>query len=141
MEHSEIRALATVVTGVHGNIALGVAVEPQRCIADQLMAKVDVMRDMYERVQQCQDPQSFSLETDASQERDESGADAGPFQWRLRSPRSEDTTLADSIAPGFLLRTQRPMTITSRVHRTDLNKESSSCTSSSLHIVSTLLTP
>ena len=36
---SEVRALATVATAVHGNIILGVAVRPRRCIADQLLAK------------------------------------------------------------------------------------------------------
>ena len=41
---SEVRALATVVVAVHVNITLWVAVRPRRCIADELLSKMDVVR-------------------------------------------------------------------------------------------------
>ena len=55
---SEVRTPATVDTPAHGNIPLGVAVGPRRCIEDQLLANVDVIRAMHEQVQLCQDPQT-----------------------------------------------------------------------------------
>ena len=59
---SKVRTLATFDITVHGNITLGVAVGPRRCIADQPSAKVDVIRAMHERVQLCQDAQTeFAL--------------------------------------------------------------------------------
>ena len=51
---SEVRALATVVTAVHGDMTFGVAAGPRRCIADQILLNVDVIRAMHERVQLCQ---------------------------------------------------------------------------------------
>ena len=60
----------------------------------------------------------------------ESGADVGPFLWRSRkrsrdarsrSPSSEDTTLADSIATDFLCRAQRPMITTRHPERMETN--------------------
>ena len=48
----EVRKLASVST-------LGVAVEPRRFVADQLLTKADVIRAMHERVQLCQDPQNL----------------------------------------------------------------------------------
>ena len=59
---TEVRALGTVATALHGCSTLGVAVGPRRCIADQLLAKAAVIRAMHERVQPCQDPQTeFAL--------------------------------------------------------------------------------
>ena len=55
---NEIHALATVATASHGNITLGIAVGPRRCMEDQLLAKADVIRAMHEHVQLCQDPQT-----------------------------------------------------------------------------------
>ena len=59
---SEVRTLATVDTSVYGNITFGIAVGPRRCIAYQLLAKVDVVRAFHERVQLCRGPQTeFAL--------------------------------------------------------------------------------
>ena len=55
---SEVPALATVVVAVHVNITLWVAVRPRRCIADELLSKMDVVRAMHKRVQLCQDPRT-----------------------------------------------------------------------------------
>ena len=49
--------MAEVSTENARSITLGVAVGPRQHIADQLLAKADVMRAMHERVQLCQDPQ------------------------------------------------------------------------------------
>ena len=43
---------------VVGSATLGVAVGHRECIADQLMAKADVIRATHERVQLCQDYQT-----------------------------------------------------------------------------------
>ena len=40
---NEVRALTTVATTTRGNITLGFAVGPRRCIADQLLAKADAL--------------------------------------------------------------------------------------------------
>ena len=49
-------------TAVHGHVTLGVAVGLRQYIADQLLAKADVICAMRERVQLCQDPQTeFAL--------------------------------------------------------------------------------
>ena len=42
----------------HGHSTLGVAVEPRRCIADQLLLKVAVIPAMHDRVQLCHDPET-----------------------------------------------------------------------------------
>ena len=60
---SEVRALTTVATAAHGNIALGVAVGPRRCIAEQLLSKADVIRAMHEGVQICQTEFAFIRES------------------------------------------------------------------------------
>ena len=52
---------------VKGNITLGVAMGHCRCIADQLLAKVGVIRALHERAQLCQDPQTeFALTRESS---------------------------------------------------------------------------
>ena len=54
--------LASVFTAVHGNVTLGVAVGLREYVADQLLAKADVIRAMHQRAQPCQDPQTaFAL--------------------------------------------------------------------------------
>ena len=54
--------MAKVSTVTAGSITLEVAVGPRQFIADQLLAKADVLRAMHERVQLCQDPQTeFTL--------------------------------------------------------------------------------
>ena len=58
---NESRPLASVNIAVHGNVTLGVAVRPRRCVTDQLLAKADVIRAIHERVQLCQDPQTESV--------------------------------------------------------------------------------
>ena len=57
----EVRPLASVTTAARRSITLGVAVGPRQYVADQLLAKADVIR-VRERVQLCQDPQTeFAL--------------------------------------------------------------------------------
>ena len=51
----EVRTSATVDTADRGNITIGVALGPRRCIADQLLAKVDVIQAVRERIQLCQE--------------------------------------------------------------------------------------
>ena len=55
---AEVCALATVATEVHGRATLGVAVGPRRSVADELLAKADVIRAVHERVRLCQEPQT-----------------------------------------------------------------------------------
>ena len=56
------RPLASVTTAARGSITLGVAVGLRQYVADQLLAKADVIRAMHERVQLCQGPQTeFAL--------------------------------------------------------------------------------
>ena len=50
--------LVSVATAVRGNITLGIAVGPCRCITEQLLAKGNVIWTMRERVQLCQDLQT-----------------------------------------------------------------------------------
>ena len=58
----DVQNMAKVSTAIAGSITLGVAVGPRQFIADQLVAKADVIRAMHERVQLCQDPQTvFAL--------------------------------------------------------------------------------
>ena len=58
----DVQKMATVSTVTAGNTTLGVAVGPRQFIADQLLAKADVIRAMHERVQLCQDRQTeFAL--------------------------------------------------------------------------------
>ena len=57
-----VKNMAKVSTVTTGSITLRVAVGPRQFIADQLLAKADVIRAMHERVQLCQDPQTeFAL--------------------------------------------------------------------------------
>ena len=57
-----MRKLASVSTVTAGSTTLGVAAGPRQFIADQLLAKADVIRAMHERVQLCRDPQTeFAL--------------------------------------------------------------------------------
>ena len=55
---NDVRPLASVTTAARGSITLGVAVGPRQCVADQLLAKADVIRAMHEREQLCQDPRT-----------------------------------------------------------------------------------
>ena len=48
----------TVTTAVYGHTALGVALGPRQCVADQLLANANVIRARHERVQLCQDLQT-----------------------------------------------------------------------------------
>ena len=58
----DVQNTAKVTTVTEGCITLGVAVGPRQHIADQLLAKADVIRAMHQRVQQCQDRQTeFAL--------------------------------------------------------------------------------
>ena len=54
----DVQNMATVSTVTSGSPTFGVAVEPRQFVADQLLAKADVIRAMHERVQLCQDPQT-----------------------------------------------------------------------------------
>ena len=54
----DVQTMAKVSTVTAGSITLGVAVGRRQLIADQLLAKVDVIRAVRERVQLCQDPQT-----------------------------------------------------------------------------------
>ena len=54
--------MAKVSTVTAGSTTLGVAVGPRQFIADQLLAKADVIRAMHERVQLCQDQTEFALQ-------------------------------------------------------------------------------
>ena len=58
MENDDVRKLATVSAVTDGSTTLGVAIGPRQIIADQLLAKADVIRAMHEGVQLCQDPQT-----------------------------------------------------------------------------------
>ena len=55
----DVQNMAKVSTVTAGSITLGVAVGPRQFIADQLLAKADVIRAMRERVQLCRDPQNL----------------------------------------------------------------------------------
>ena len=44
----DVRNMAKVSTAVAGSITLGVAVGPRQFIADQLLAKADVIRAMHD---------------------------------------------------------------------------------------------
>ena len=58
----DVRKLATVSTVTVGSTTLGVAVGPRQFIADQLLAKADVIRATHERVQLCHGPHTeFAL--------------------------------------------------------------------------------
>ena len=58
----DVQKMATVSTVTAGSTTLGVAVGLLQFIADQLLAKADVIRAMRERVQLCQDPHTkFAL--------------------------------------------------------------------------------
>ena len=48
---NNVRPIASVTTAARGSITLGVGVGPHQYIADQLLAKTDVIRAMHERVQ------------------------------------------------------------------------------------------
>ena len=50
----DVKKMTTVSTVTAGSTTHGVAVGPRQFIADQLLAKVDVIRAMHERVQLCQ---------------------------------------------------------------------------------------
>ena len=52
----DVQNMANISTVTAGSITLRVAVGPRQFIADQLLAKADVIRAMHERVQLCQDP-------------------------------------------------------------------------------------
>ena len=54
----DVQKLAMLSTVSNGRTSLGVAVGPRQFIADQLLAKADVIRAMHERVQLCQGPQT-----------------------------------------------------------------------------------
>ena len=54
----DVKKMAAVSIATGGSTILGVAVGPQEFIADQLLAKADVIRAMHERVQLCQDAQT-----------------------------------------------------------------------------------
>ena len=55
---NDVCLLASVPTAACGSNTLGVAEGPRQFIADQLLAKADVIRATHERVQLCQDPQT-----------------------------------------------------------------------------------
>ena len=60
--HGDVHDMAKVPTVTAGSITLGVAVGPRQFMAEQIIAKADVVRAMNERVQLCQDPQTeFAL--------------------------------------------------------------------------------
>ena len=60
--NGDVRDMAQVPTATSGSITLGVAVGPRQFMAEQIIAKADVIRVMNERVQLCQDPQTeFAL--------------------------------------------------------------------------------
>ena len=58
----DVRLHASVSTVAGGSTTLGVAVGPRQFIADQVLAKADVIRAVHGPVQLCQDPQTeFAL--------------------------------------------------------------------------------
>ena len=58
----DVQNMAKVSTVTAGSTTLAVAAGPRQFIADQLLAKADIIRTMHERVQLCQDPQTeFAL--------------------------------------------------------------------------------
>ena len=79
---------------------------PRRCVADQLLAKVDVIRGMRERVQPCQDPETeFAfLRESLAESITSSGCMATPFSLRKRRPNiltKLDRGSLEVLFPGF----------------------------------------